>query len=182
GTYDKNNIKILMLGANGIPPNIYSFSKNLHYREFGEQGNKLRGGETREFLFAMYIAKGEGVADAYMKAYTTKNPTYAEFKGVQMLKKEKIKKMVKEEIQKILNDEGVTHTYLIQRYKQIADLADRDNDKLKALGDLSKISGLFDTDKKSESVQIWAGFSPEQLEAIKNDGKTKLLGEITRTE
>ena len=83
---------------------------------------------------------------------------------------------VTEEIKSILASEGVTPEYIIQRYKDIADLADKDGDKLRSLDSLAKISGLFDTEKKKEQLTVWAGFSPEQLEAIKNGQETKLIG------
>ena len=36
------------------------------------------------------------------------------------------------------------------------------------------MSVLFETEKKREELTVWAGFSPEQLEAIKG-GKTEVL-------
>ena len=94
--------------------------------------------------------------------------------------------MVKEEIQAILAEEGVTPQYQIRSYKQVADLAEKDTDKLRALDSLSKISGLFATgEKKTEELTVWAGFSPEQLESIQNgsqlkNGKAKLLGKAEK--
>jgi hypothetical protein len=89
--------------------------------------------------------------------------------------------MVKEEIREILDEEGVTPQYLIRGYKQVADIGDKDADVLRSLDSLSKISGMFDTqDKKTEELTVWAGFTPEQLEAIKDkkglkNGKAQLL-------
>ena len=82
-----------------------------------------------------------------------------------------------EEIKAILEEEEVTPSYIIGRYKDIADLAEKDGDKLRSHDSLAKISGLFDTDKKSEQLTVWAGFTPEQLEKIK-DGQeeAKLIG------
>ena len=77
--------------------------------------------------------------------------------------------MVKEEIKEILNSEGVTPEYIIQKYKDIADISDRDTDRLRSLDALAKMSGLFDTEKKQEQLTVWAGFTPEQLEAIKSE-------------
>ena len=81
---------------------------------------------------------------------------------------------------------GVTPKYIIQGYKQVCDIAERDADRLRSLDSLSKISGLFDTqENKTEELTVWAGFSPEQLDAIKDekglkDGKAKLLGKAKR--
>ena len=84
--------------------------------------------------------------------------------------------MVKEEIREILDEEGVTPQYLIRGYKQVADIGEKDSDVLRSLDSLSKISGMFDTqDKKTEELTVWAGFSPEQMESIKDGEKTKLI-------
>ena len=94
--------------------------------------------------------------------------------------------MVKEEVREILDVEGATPKYIIQGYKQVCDISERDTDKLRALDSLAKISGLFDTqDKKTEELTVFAGFSPEQLDAIKDKkglkhGKAQLLGTVRR--
>ena len=40
-------------------------------------------------------------------------------------------------------------------YRDIADLSDRDTDKLRSLESLSKIAGLFDTDTKQEQLTVF---------------------------
>ena len=83
--------------------------------------------------------------------------------------------MIKKEIKEVLASEGVSPEWIIGKYKTIADVADRESDSLRALESLSKIAGLFDTqDTKSEQLTVWAGFSPEQLEAL-NNGDKKLV-------
>ena len=69
----------------------------------------------------------------------------------------------------------------ISRYKDIADLAERDSDKLRSLESLTKIAGLFDTEKKQEQLTVWTGFTPEQLEAI-NGGNTKVIAHAEKEE
>ena len=87
--------------------------------------------------------------------------------------------MVTEEIKAILEEEGVTPDYIIGRYKDIADMGERDGDRLRSLDSLAKISGLFDTEKKSEQLTVWSGFTPEQLEKIKNGQEdAKLIGHV----
>ena len=54
-------------------------------------------------------------------------------------------------------------------------MSERDSDKLRSLESLSKISGLFDTDTKQEQLTVWAGFSEEQMEALKDGNKAKLV-------
>ena len=67
-------------------------------------------------------------------------------------------------------------------YKDIASISDRDSDRLRSLESLSKISGLFETDKKQEQLTVWAGFSDEQMEALKGGQKAKLLAHKEKEE
>ena len=168
-----------MIGEFGIPENIYAFSGNFDAKKTYQGENKLK---NKEFLFARYVAEGYDVVDAYKRVYKKSNSErYIKNKTSTLLKKESIRTMVKEEIKKILQEEGVTSEWIIGRYRDIADLAERDSDKLRSLESLSKISGLFDTEKKQEQLTLWQGFTPEQLEAI-NGGNTKVLAHAEREE
>ena len=180
GTFNRKNKKNLMLGANGVAEHIYSFA-----------GKKVAPKEDtlneRHFLFAKYIATGDTVIDAYKKAFPrSKSEDYIKKTSASLLKTENIQKMVKEEIRAILDEEGVTPQYLIRGYKQVADIAEKDTDRLRSLDSLSKISGLFATgENRTEELTVWAGFSPEQLDSIQNgsqlkDGKAKLLGKAKK--
>ena len=175
GTFDINN-KYLMKGEDGIAENIYSFS-----------GKKVDGFSDKptkgQFLFAQYVAQGVDVIEAYKKAYPkAKSELGIQHQVNKLLKVEHVKKMIKDEIQKCLNEEGVTAEWIIGRYKTIADLAERDSDKLRSLESLTKIAGMFETnDTKTEQLTVFAGFTPEQLEEVKN-GKSTPLVHATREE
>jgi hypothetical protein len=99
-----------------------------------------------------------------------------------LLQKEEIRTMVKEEIKKILQEEGVTPEWIIGKYRDIADLSDRDTDKLRSLESLSKIAGLFDTDTKQEQLTVFQGFTPQQLEALQNGKETNVLAHAEKEE
>ena len=180
GTFNRGNKKNLMLGDDGIAEHIYSFSgKKITPKE--------RGLGAKHFLFAKYIAVGDSVVDAYKKAFPrAKSEDYIKRTSTSLIKTENIQKMVKEEIRAILDEEGVTPQYQIRGYKQVADLAEKDTDRLRALDSLSKISGLFDSgSKKTEELTVWAGFSPEQLQSLQDggqlkNGKAKLLAKTER--
>ena len=172
GTYDINQ-ETEMTGE--IPDNIQSFSKNSTYSNFKER----KDATSRELLFARYIAKGDDVVKAYLSAYKTENDVYADRRSKQLLKTERIQKMISEEIRKVLDEEGVTPNHIIRTYKQISDLSDRDSDRLRALDSLSKISGLFEQDKQTEQLTVFAGFTDKQMEAIKG-GKTKVISDTKR--
>ena len=166
------NDKSKILGEEGVAENIYAFSRNLKSLK-RLQKDKLN---TKEVLFARYVASGINTVEAFKKVYpNAKKDSYIKDKTQRLLKKESVQHMIKEEIQKVLEDEGVTPDWIIGKYRDIVALSERDTDKLRSLDALSKISGLFDTEQKKEQLTVWAGFSPEQMEAIKSGEKTKLI-------
>ena len=79
----------------------------------------------------------------------------------------------------MLEEKGVAPGWIVEQYKQIAELSERDSDKLRSLEALAKMSGLFDTEQKKEQLTVWQGFTPEQLEAI-NGGKKELIAHAER--
>ena len=162
-----------ILGDKGVVENIYTFSGNSKAKISYVKDRKMI---NREFLFARYVASGENALTAYKKAYPmAKNENYIKKKSNFLLQKEEIRSMVKEEIQKILNEEGVTPEWIIGKYRDIVALSDSDSNKLRSLESLTKIAGLFDTEKKQEQLTVWTGFTEEQMEAIQGGQKAKLL-------
>ena len=99
-----------------------------------------------------------------------------------LLQQNKVWNMIDEERKRVLEEEGVSPSYLIRRYKDIADLSERDSDKLRSLDALSKISGLFEVETKKEQLTVWSGFTPEQLEALQDGKGTKLLAHADKEE
>ena len=166
GTYDVNG-SVQMIGDNGIVDNIYSFS--------GKHSFDTDKVSAKQHLFAQYVAKGDNAIDAYKKAHPdAKSESYIKHRTSSLLKTESVQKMIKKEIQEVLASEGVTPEWIIGKYKTVVDIADKESDCLRALESLTKIAGMFDTqDTKSEQLTVWAGFSPEQLEAL--NGTKKLV-------
>ena len=166
GSFVVGQKNVKMLGEYGVADNIYTFSGNY------DSINKIRDTKvsSKKLLFAQYVAAGMDLSQAYSIVYPkAKDKQYIKTAANKLLQQKKVQKMVKEEIKEILNSEGVTPEYIIQKYKDIADISDRDTDRLRSLDALAKMSGLFDTEKKQEQLTVWAGFTPEQLEAIKNE-------------
>jgi hypothetical protein len=169
-----------MLGDNGIAENIYAFSGNYNSIYDRQNNRKLN---NREFLFAQYVAVGENKISAFKKAYPkAKDKNYIKQKSSTLLKKKEIRTMVTEEKNKILEEVGATPKFVIERLMTIADVSDRDSDRLNALRDLGKMIGLFDSEKKQEQLTVWAGFSDEQMEALKGEQKAKLLAHKEKEE
>ena len=129
-----------------------------------------------EFLFAKYVAKGDDVVEAYMKVFPTNNEKYASGQAKMLLKTDRVRNLIREEIDKYLDEADITPSYLLSEMRNIVDKRDSsDRDKLSALNTLIKISGMMDTDKKTESLTLFQGFSQEQLNAIQKSKNKKLL-------
>lgn len=146
---------------------IWRFGKTGWYKE--SLNGKL---SAKKRIFAKYVASGLKPIDAYMKAYPDCGSVeYANRRVSVLLKSEKVRNLIDKEIETILNDTGITKTYLLEQTKEIVDKGDsRDSDKLRALETLMKISGMLSTEKKTESlalIQEFSGFSQEKLNAFK---------------
>ncbi len=172
GTFRIDNMNAKLLGEDGIAENIYTFSRT--YKAFKEY--KKAGLKPKEFIFARYVAEGMEITQAYKKVFKkSKSSEYIASSAKQLMKKEEVQTMVKEEIKKVLQEEGITPDWILAKYKDIAEVADKDADKLRSLESLSKISGLFDTDTRQEQLTVWSGFTDEQMEALKDGSKTQLI-------
>ena len=134
GTFRVDNHNIQLLGADGIAENIYTFSRTYKaFKQYQKDGLK-----PKEFVFARYVAEGMGISQAYAKVFkNSKSSEYIANSAKQLMKKDEVKKMVKEEIKKVLEEENVSANWIVSRYKDIADLADKDSDKLRSLDSLS---------------------------------------------
>ena len=168
-----------MLGENGVAKNIYTFS-GTYDTNIDLAKKKVT---SRKMLFAKYVAAGMDTVKAYKIVYPkAEDEQYIKSAVHKLLQQNKVMNMIDEEVKRVLEDEGVSPSYIIRRYKDIADLSERDADKLRSLDALSKISGLFETEKKKEQLTVWAGFSPEQLEALKDDNSSKILAHAEKEE
>ena len=87
------------------------------------------------------------------------------------------------EIEELMADVGITKRYLLESTKDVVDKTDvKDNDKLRALETLMKISGMLNTEKKSESIaliQEFTGFSKEKLKAFEQGMLSEKKKELT---
>ena len=180
GTYRVDDKNRQMLGKDGIAENIYTFSGNnkskTRYKNDGNKGKQL--------LFARYIASGMDAKKAYGLVYPkASSKKYINEKVNQLLKTEKVLNMVNEEIKSTLNELGISNEWILERYRDMVEIAERPSDILRSLDSLAKIAGLFDGEKKQESLTVWSGFSPEQMEALKSGHtKTELIGHKEKAE
>ena len=174
GTFKIADKKRLMLGKDGIAENIYSFSgTTISKRRYAKDGR-----QGKEMLFARYIASGMDAKEAFRTIYPkAQSKRYIDGKVNTLLKSEKVLNMVNEERSKLMNELGVSNEWIIERYRDMVEIAEKPSDVLRSLDSLAKIAGLFDTEKKQESLTVWSGFSPEQMEALKSGHtEAKLIG------
>ena len=158
--------------------NLYSFGL-LDKSVYDHKVNK-KNTTQREFLFAQYVAKGENLIDAFVKAFPTNNRPYAEGQAKILMKAKRIQTMIREEIDKVLSAAEITPLYLLEQMRHVIDKDDsQDRDKIQALKTLMQISGMMDTEKRQESVAVFQGFTKEQLDAI-GGGNVKKLASAER--
>ena len=138
--------------------NIYSFSGNAT----PEQVVEIRRDMTaNEHLFVQYISQGLSPEDAYVKAFPTNNKRYARMKAVNLIKTERVKTAVKEELKPILDELEIDEKVILENIKIVAQTSEKDDTKLKALFKLSDIMDL--EDKNAAKVQQVTGIAFQGL-------------------
>ncbi len=149
-----------------IKDEIYRFTKKTGYQV--KTGGYLTDAKKN---FAKYVAHGMDPVKAYQKAFPkTVSLDHAERRSTLLLKNKTVRQAVDKEIENLMSEVGITKRYLLETTKDVIDKIDvRDNDKLRAIETLMKISGLLSTEKKVDSValiQEFSGFSREKLRAF----------------
>ena len=149
-----------------IKDEIYRFTKKTGYQV--KTGGYLTDAKRH---FAKYVAHGMDPVEAYQKAFPkTTSLDHAERRSTLLLKNKTVRQAVDKEIENLMSEVGITKRYLLETTKDVIDKIDvRDNDKLRAIETLMKISGLLSTEKKVDSValiQEFSGFSREKLQAF----------------
>ena len=142
--------------------NIYTLSGSAPKTMTRKNLNKY------ERLFVQYLSSGLKPVEAYIKAFPTNNPGYANFKSAELTKTSRIRKAMKKELKPLLEKLGITQEYVLEGIKSTVELSEKEDTKLKALFKLSDILDL--EDKSSAKVtQLtgiqFQGFSDEQLES-----------------
>ena len=154
-------------------PNRYSISQRA--KSVDERVRARTYLTLREDMFCSFVAKGMDKVKAYKQSFITKDTMYAHDSSTRLLQQERIQSAISEEVEEILTREGVSKSYIIQRYKQLIDdgLLDMKNcapSVRSALRDLSEISNMFPDKKKiTESVK-------GVLQGVPNDRLNQIIG------
>ena len=99
-----------------------------------------------------------------------------DYQGKILLSTERIKGLIREEVDKVLHEAEITPLYLLERMKEVVDNeGSQDKDKIQAIKTLMQISGMMETEKRTESLTLFQGFTKDQLNAIQGGDSKKLI-------
>ena len=131
-----------------------------------EQRRKLTSNEE---VFVQFLASGVPMRDAYLKAFPTNDERYALSQAKTLTRTERIKTAMRKELEPVMNELGIDSEYILGAIKDMAETADREDTRLKAIFKLSDILDL--EDKSSTKVTqltgaVFSGFSDEQIEGV----------------
>lgn len=154
--------------------NIYAFGGDLLSDERVEERVKMT---SKEVLFVQYLSRGMTAQQSYMKAFPTNNPSYANAKAMQLVKTERIRTAMKEELKPVMEELEIDEKYVLEGIKTEADSADKADVRLKALFKLSDILDM--EDKNQTKVQqvtgaVFQGFDQKALKEVERPSEKAL--------
>lgn len=138
--------------------NIYSFGGHSTPEQIVANRKKLTANEE---LFVLYSTQGLSPEDAYVKAFPTNNKRYARMKAVNLIKTERVKTAVKEELKPVLQELEIDERMVLEGIRVEAQTAEKSDTRLKALFKLSDIMDL--EDKNQTKVQQVTGIAFQGL-------------------
>ena len=153
--------------------NIYSIGGNI---ERNERIDERKGLSTREELFVQYLSAGTDPRKAYLKAFPTNNPSYAGMRAGQLVKTNRIRSRMKEELKPYLEALNLDEHYVLSNIKEVIDSCDKDDTKLKALFKLADIMDMEDKNRTQVTTMtgaLFQGFTPEKLEEVERPKEIK---------
>ena len=129
-----------------------------------------------EHVFVLYLSQGMRPEEAYLKAFPTNNIRYAKEKSTNLVRTERIRTAMKEELKPVLEELGVNEEYILKGIKSEAETAEKSDTRLKAL---FKLSDIMDLEDKSQtkvtqiSGAVFKGFVDDDLEDVKRPVEIK---------
>ena len=147
--------------------NIYSFGGDINRNDRVQMRKHLT---RHERMFALYMAMGMRLQDAYVQSVPTNNKRYASVRAGELIKTERVQTAMKEELKPVLKELGIDDRSVLQGIKDSAESAEKEDVRLRAL---FKLSDILDLEDKSQTKvtqitgALFQGFSPEALEEVK---------------
>ena len=145
--------------------NIYSFGGKLSI-DYILNRDKLT---KKEEIFVSFLSTGMPMQEAYLKAFPTNDEGYALSAAKILTSTERVITAMKKELEPVMKELGITPEYVLGTIKIMADDAERDDTRLKALMKLSDILDLEDKSKTKVTQltgAVFQGFSDKQLKDI----------------
>lgn len=143
--------------------NIYSIGGNIDRDQRIEERENL---SSREESFVQLLASGKDARKAYLQAFPTNDPHYANIRAGQLIKTTRIRTAMKEELKPILEELGINETSILRNIFTIAESGEKEDTRLKALFKLSDIMDLEDKNK-TQVTQVtgamFQGFTSDKL-------------------
>jgi hypothetical protein len=121
-----------------------------------------------EQKFVALMSAGIAPEKAYLQAFPTENRRYAFEQSGTLVKTERIRTAMKEELKPVLEELGISEEYVLKTIKEVIHSTDRDETRLKALFKLADIMDL--EDKNNTKVTqitgaLFKGFTNKEIES-----------------
>jgi hypothetical protein len=122
-----------------------------------------------EHKFVALMSAGISPEDAYLQSFPTENRKYAFEQSGTLVKTERIKTAMKEELKPVLEELGISEEYVLKTIKEVIHSTDKDETRLKALFKLADIMDL--EDKNSTKITqvtgaLFKGFTEKEIETV----------------
>tara|TARA_Y100001938_G_C8073984_1_gene424855 strand:- start:102 stop:830 length:729 start_codon:yes stop_codon:yes gene_type:complete len=144
---------------------IYSFGGK---KSNDRMADKKQLSSCEEKFVALLAAKVPA-EEAYLQAFPTNNRKYAFERSGTLVKTERVKTAMKEELKPVLEELGIDDKVVLKKIFDISQFAEKEDVKLRALFKLSDILDL--EDKGSTKVTqvtgaLFQGFSSKEIDAV----------------
>jgi hypothetical protein len=102
---------------------------------------------------------------------------YAKAASKSLLRQERVIKLIRKEVQDALSSVGITHTDILkQMWSIVEEDENNSSSRVRCLELLAKISDMMpNSEKKSETLTVFQGFTPAELKSLKESESTKMI-------
>tara|TARA_R100001594_G_scaffold142534_2_gene189539 strand:- start:1571 stop:2269 length:699 start_codon:yes stop_codon:yes gene_type:complete len=142
--------------------NIYDIGGRTWYTRVKEREEPT----PKEIIFAQRYALGEDPVKAYMKTYNSTEDRAKKMSAL-LIKQERIKKVVREELKDVFSKRGIDLDFLIGAAQDVVSGGKNDSDRLNALKMLWSAFGVVEEQKVTQVTGIFQGHSTAQLESAR---------------
>ena len=131
--------------------------------------------------FGILVAAGMPPEAAYRAVYPeATKPAYIREKTTALLQKEEVRLIMSQKVEEVLKALHIDATFILRRYKDLAENADSDAVSIQALNSLSRIAGIIDPmgGKQVRGAPMFVGLSQEQLRMVEDAYTRPILGTV----